>query len=103
MKSTRCCAALQRHQCALPVKRLAPGKYMFGSRQILAKIINGKLVIRVGGGYMSVDEFIDQYGKIELLKLMKHEGDPMADDILKRGGGARHSTVGEKALHLDQE
>lgn len=50
---------------------------------------------------MSVDEFIDQYGKIELLKLMKHEGDPMAEEILKKGGGARHSTVGEKTLHLD--
>jgi hypothetical protein len=43
----------------LPVKRLAPGKYLFGSKQILAKIINGKLVIRVGGGYMSADEFIE--------------------------------------------
>lgn len=43
----------------LPVKRLGPGKYMFGSRQIMAKIINGKLVIRVGGGYMSADEFIE--------------------------------------------
>lgn len=69
----------------------------------MAKIINGKLVIRVGGGYMSVDEFIDQYGKIELLKLMKAEGDPMADEILKKGGGARHSTVGEKRLNLEAE
>ena len=32
----------------------------------MAKIINGKLVIRVGGGYMSVAEFIEQYGKIEM-------------------------------------
>ena len=47
---------------------------MFGSKQILAKIINGKLVIRVGGGYMSADEFIDQYGKIELAKMMKAAG-----------------------------
>lgn len=43
----------------LPVKRLSEGKYLFGSKQILAKIINGKLVIRVGGGYMSADEFIE--------------------------------------------
>lgn len=69
----------------------------------MAKIINGKLVIRVGGGYMSVDEFIDQYGKIELLKIMKAEGDPMADEILKKGGGARHSTVGDKRLNLEAE
>ena len=62
---------LNLHQLALPVQRVGPGKYMFGSKQILAKIINGKLVIRVGGGYMSADEFIEQYGKIELLKMMK--------------------------------
>ena len=95
--------ALNRANLNLPVKRLAVGKYLFGTRQIMAKIINGKLVIRVGGGYMSVDEFIDQYGKIELLKLMKAEGDPMADEILKKGGGARHSTVGEKRLNLEAE
>jgi hypothetical protein len=32
----------------------------------MAKIVAGKLVIRVGGGFMSADEFIDCYGKIEL-------------------------------------
>jgi hypothetical protein len=47
---------------------------MFGTRQILCKIINGKLVIRVGGGYMGADEFIEQYGRIELLKMMKADG-----------------------------
>lgn len=31
--------------------------------------MNGKLLIRVGGGYMSVEEFIEQYGKMEMLKL----------------------------------
>lgn len=50
---------LNKCNCSLQVKRLAPGKYLFGTRQILAKIINGKLVIRVGGGYMSADEFIE--------------------------------------------
>ena len=28
-------------------------------------------MIRVGGGYMSADEFIEQYGKIELMKMQK--------------------------------
>lgn len=46
---------------------------MFGSKKILAKIINGKLVIRVGGGYMNAEEFIDQYGKIEMMKMMHME------------------------------
>ena len=38
---------------------LGPGQYMFGLRKIMAKLINGKLVIRVGGGYMYVAEFIE--------------------------------------------
>ena len=42
----------------------------------MCKIVNGKLVVRVGGGYMNADDFIEQYGKIELLKMMKEEGDP---------------------------
>lgn len=58
---------------AIPVKRMASGKYMFGTKQILAKIINGKLVIRVGGGYMSAEEFIETYGRIELMKMQKAE------------------------------
>jgi len=55
----------------LNVKRIAPGKYLFGTKNIMAKIINGKLVIRVGGGYMSADEFIEQYGKMEMMKMMR--------------------------------
>jgi len=50
---------LNKAQLNIPVKRLGPGKYLFGTRNILAKIINGKLVIRVGGGFMSADEFIE--------------------------------------------
>jgi hypothetical protein len=63
--------ALQRAQCNLPIKRLNAGKYLFGTKQILAKIINGKLVIRVGGGYMSVDEFIETYARQEMAKMIK--------------------------------
>ena len=47
---------------------------MFGTKKILAKIINGKLVIRVGGGYMSAEEFIETYGRIEMMKMQKADG-----------------------------
>lgn len=50
---------LNQHALDLEVKRISVGKYIFGTRNIMAKIINGKLVIRVGGGYMSADEFIE--------------------------------------------
>ena len=45
-----------------PIIRLGSGYYMFGTKKIYCKIINGKLVVRVGGGYMAMEEFIRQYG-----------------------------------------
>ena len=53
----------------IPIQRLGDGQYMFGSRKIFAKIMNDKLVIRVGGGYMLIDEFLPTYGQQELDKI----------------------------------
>jgi len=50
------------HGCTIWFERLGGGFYMFGSKKIYAKIMNGKLVIWVGGGYMSIDEFMKHYG-----------------------------------------
>jgi shikimate kinase len=55
--------------CPLPVKRLGDGFYMFGTKKIFAKIMNGKLVIRVGGGFMSIEEFITTYADFEVTKV----------------------------------
>ena len=46
----------------VPMQRLGDGQYMFGSRKVFAKIMNDKLVIRVGGGFMLIDEFLPVYG-----------------------------------------
>ena len=50
---------LNKAKLTIEVQRIAANNYMFGTRKILAKIINGRLVIRVGGGYMNAEEFID--------------------------------------------
>lgn len=42
----------------LKIERLGGGYYMFGTKKIFCKIINGKLVVRVGGGYMGMEEFM---------------------------------------------
>lgn len=52
--------------CPLPMKRLGDGNYLFGTKKIYAKIMNGKLVIRVGGGFMSIEEFIATYSDFEV-------------------------------------
>jgi hypothetical protein len=53
-------------KCPLPVKRLGDGYYLFGTKKIYAKIMQGKLVIRVGGGFMSIEEFINTYAEFEI-------------------------------------
>lgn len=55
--------------CPLPIKRLGDGNYLFGTKKIYAKIMNGKLVIRVGGGFMSIEEFIATYADFEITKV----------------------------------
>lgn len=40
------------------VKRLGKNEYMFGTKKIIAKMVNGRLLIRVGGGFMYVEQFI---------------------------------------------
>jgi hypothetical protein len=53
---------LNNNACPVPIKRIGNGYYMFGTKKIFAKVINGKLVIRVGGGYMGIEEFMFYYG-----------------------------------------
>ena len=57
----------------LPVVRTDVGKYTFGTKNITVKITNGRLMVRVGGGYMSADEFIEHHGQQELQKMAHNE------------------------------
>ena len=53
---------INRLNCPVPINRLGNNQYTFGTRKIYAKVINGQLVIRVGGGYMGIEEFMMYYG-----------------------------------------
>lgn len=52
----------------VPFRREEPGVYFFGTRKVFIKIEQGRIIIRVGGGFMSIDEFIDIYTPIEMEK-----------------------------------
>lgn len=72
----------------LPITRLGGGFYMFGTKKIYAKIMNGKLLVRVGGGFMGIDEFIHTYVDTEQQKLKRFTAAEIAEmhtptDILK--------------------
>jgi hypothetical protein len=75
---------MKRWKCNVPITRMGKGYYLFGTRKIYAKILNDKLVIRVGGGYMNITEFLDQYSEIEMSKierLLEKEGVSRYEDI----------------------
>jgi hypothetical protein len=50
------------------IKKLAAGTYMFGTKRITAKIMNDKLLIRYGSGYVSCEDFVKKYGRHEEIK-----------------------------------
>ena len=39
--------------------RESAGVYEFGQRRVLVKVERDKIQIKVGGGYLSIDEFLD--------------------------------------------
>ncbi len=53
--------------------RESEGVYEFGSRRIFVRVDQDKINIRVGGGYLSIDEFLDQYTPIELEKIERKD------------------------------
>ena len=51
--------------------RESEGVYQFGSKKVYVKVEKNDIKIRVGGGYMSIDEFLDQYTPAEAEKMSR--------------------------------
>jgi myosin heavy subunit len=43
------------------LERESEGVYKYGMKRVFIKIENEQLIIRVGGGFMNMDEFVEQY------------------------------------------
>ena len=84
--------------CPVPFRRLGNGYYLFGLRKIFAKILNGKLVIRVGGGYMVIEEFIATYAQQELTKMQQQEARAAALED-EGSPGKRANVMGQVVDH----
>ena len=84
---------MENTDCPVPIKKLGDGYYLFGTRKIFAKILNGRLIIRVGGGYVVIEEFISQFAEKELqaLERLRSEGrDPHAPAAISEMRKARN-------------
>lgn len=53
--------------------RESEGVYQFGSRRVCVRVDKDKINIRVGGGYLSLDEFLDIYTPQELERLERKD------------------------------
>jgi len=51
--------------------RETDGVYQFGSKRVYVKLEGGRILIRVGGGFLTIDEFIEQYAPLEMEKLSR--------------------------------
>ena len=45
------------HKLRVPIIRIDHSKYLFGTRFVVAAIRDGALTVRVGGGFMAMQEF----------------------------------------------
>lgn len=48
-----------RQKLKIMFMRESEGVYEFGSKRVAVKVDKDKINIRVGGGYLSIDEFLD--------------------------------------------
>jgi len=53
--------------------RESEGVYQFGTKRVYVKCVKDKIEIKVGGGYLSLDEFLDQYTPVELERLERKD------------------------------
>ena len=53
--------------------RESEGVYQFGTKRVAIKVEKDNIKIRVGGGYLSIDEFLDQYTSLEMEKLERKD------------------------------
>ena len=51
----------ERKKLKIMFMRETEGIYQFGSRKVAVKVEQDRITVRVGGGYISVEEFLEQY------------------------------------------
>ena len=62
-----------RQRLKIMFMRESEGVYQFGTKRVAIRVEKDKINIRVGGGYLLIDEFLDQYTPGELEKLERKD------------------------------
>jgi len=62
-----------RNRLKIMFMRESEGVYEFGTRRVAVRVDNDKINVRVGGGYLSIDEFLDQYTPLEIERIGRRD------------------------------
>lgn len=57
-----------RNNLKIMFMRESEGVYQFGAKRVYVRCDKDKINVRVGGGFLSIDEFLDQYTPTEMSK-----------------------------------
>lgn len=60
---------IKTNRLKVPIEQVDGARYLFGTKIIIASIQNGGLNVRVGGGFMTIEEFIVQHEGNEIFKI----------------------------------
>lgn len=60
-----------RQRLRIMFQRESEGVYLYGTKRVNVRVDNNNINVRVGGGYLSVEEFIEQYTPTELERLAR--------------------------------
>jgi hypothetical protein len=64
----------ERNKMNIMFLRESEGVYQFGSKRVYIKVEKGdKILVRVGGGFMNINEFINQYTLEEAEKITRKD------------------------------
>lgn len=63
----------ERSKLKIMFMRESEGVYQFGSKKVMVKVEKDQIKIRVGGGFLSIDAFLEQYTPQELEKLERKD------------------------------
>jgi len=86
-----------RQKLKIMFMRESDGVYQFGTKRVIVRVDKDRINIRVGGGFLSIDEFLDQYTPTELEKLerkdpLKRFSEKVAVQKTLQGNAVRESS-----------
>ena len=62
-----------RSRLKIMFQRESEGVYIFGTKRVNVRVDNNNINVRVGGGYLSIDEFIEQYTPSEMERMIRQD------------------------------